>query len=497
MFSDLFDKNNNPSARKIATNNALVEKVKTYTSWMPVSTGIAERLWIIKHDLSDYPKQCKFCEAKITTFRSWSEGYKSNFCNTSCSRKFSLSLLPIKEIQAKIVKSKKEIQDKRIETSIDRYGVAYPWQNKEIKNRALDKKKLKTGLAWISQLEQHGLNPKFSNSDYVHSRSKLLVSCKTCNTEFALSRFASTSGNVSLRCPTCRNPKVSIGQYEVNEFIKSFGFLTRLNDRQVLAPMEMDIYVESINLGIEYDGLYWHSERGRPDIKNALTKKLEKISNKNIKTLMINDSDWVNHQEIVKSRISSALGKNTRIFARTLTCKQINKKEAITFLNANHLQGSVGCTYAYGLFNNLELIGVMTFGKPRFAKCQFEMLRYASKVNCNIVGGGSKLLRHFVKAINPTSIITYSDNRWGDGNFYNKLGFKSSGQTGLGYFYVSTSGQIVSRNQAQKHKLPKWLKAFDESMTEHDNMLNAGFSRVWTPGSSRWIYRPALNVNLN
>lgn len=61
----------------------------------------------------------------------------------------------------------------------------------------------------------------------------------------------------------------------------------------------------------------------------------------------------------------------------------------------------------------------MTFGKLRknvnnkYKEHCFEMIRFVNKCNHNIIGGASKLLKHFIKTISPKEIISYSDNRWG------------------------------------------------------------------------------------
>lgn len=49
-------------------------------------------------------------------------------------------------------------------------------------------------------------------------------------------------------------------QEEICSIIKSYGIDALLNDRQVLKPAELDIYVPSKKLAIEYDGMYWHSD---------------------------------------------------------------------------------------------------------------------------------------------------------------------------------------------------------------------------------------------
>lgn len=486
MFQELFDKNGVPSSRKITQNPDLVKLVKQKTIWVNETAGIAERLWLLSHQLTNYPKQCKICSKSITAFRSWTDGYKADYCSKSCAR--TVIKLPRQKM------SKEDIQEKRINTSRQKYGVDYPWQSPEIITRKIANSRLKLAEIWQNQLLQHNIIPLFNLQDYLDNRQKLPVKCSICNTEFQLSRFTNIAQKI-VRCPSCFTPKASKSQHEIAEFIKSFGIQVQLNCRSKIHPYEIDIYIPECNVGIEYDGLYWHSERGRPDIKEALTKKLEKIQSTNLQIIMVNEYDWQNSQDIVKSRIASILGKNKRVFARNTTVKKISKKDASTFLKINHLQGTVGCSSAYGLFYSEKLIAVMTFGKPRFAKAEYELLRYASKMGINIVGGGSKLLNAFILDTKPSSIISYADKRWGNGKIYEKMGFEFDGNTGLGFFYVSSNGHIVTRSKAQKHKLKKLLDNFDGTKSEQENMNLAGYSRFWTPGNSRWILKmPTINL---
>ena len=48
---------------------------------------------------------------------------------------------------------------------------------------------------------------------------------------------------------------------EIVNFIKSLNIKVDENNTTILNGKELDIYIPSHNVAIEYDGLYWHSEQ--------------------------------------------------------------------------------------------------------------------------------------------------------------------------------------------------------------------------------------------
>jgi hypothetical protein len=66
----------------------------------------------------------------------------------------------------------------------------------------------------------------------------------------------------------------------------------------------------------------------------------------------------------------------------------------------------------------------MTFSKPRFNRnYKYELVRFASKLGTQVIGGASKLLKYFEINYNPKSIISYADRRYSNGKLYYALGF--------------------------------------------------------------------------
>ena len=162
--------------------------------------------------------------------------------------------------------------------------------------------------------------------------------------------------------------------------------------------------------------------------------KTEKCLERGIRLVHIFEDEWKEKREIVKDRIRSILGiDQTGIFARKCIVKDIDSKTANVFLNANHLQGCCNSSIRYGLFHNDELVAVMTFGKPRFNKnYDWELVRYASRIGCHIVGGASKLLARFRKE-HSGSIVSYDDRRYSDDNLYERMGFMQVGGSTTNY----------------------------------------------------------------
>lgn len=75
------------------------------------------------------------------------------------------------------------------------------------------------------------------------------------------------------------------------------------NDKKVLNGKELDIYIPSKNLAIEYNGLYWHSDKAtleKNDIPNKETRmyakyrhieKTKLCKEKNIRLIHIFEDD--------------------------------------------------------------------------------------------------------------------------------------------------------------------------------------------------------------
>ena len=95
----------------------------------------------------------------------------------------------------------------------------------------------------------------------------------------------------------------------------------------------------------------------------------------------------------------------------------------------------------------------------------------------------------FKKVYNPSSILTYADLRFGDGNAYEKSGFVFQKTTHPNYWYfIKDSYNFESRIKYQKHKLSKLLPTFDIKKTEYENMSMNGYMRIYDCGNNIFLW---------
>jgi len=297
--------------------------------------------------------------------------------------------------------------------------------------------------------------------------------CVKCNTEF---EDDIDSGRIP-RCPQCYPYFYSKFEEEVLTFCKQYYPNLIENDRSILNGRELDIYIPEINIAIECNGLYWHSELNGKDKEYHLNKTIE-CKEKGVNLIQIFEDEWYNKQDIVKSILLAKFGKiKNKIYARKCIVKEINKKESDDFLFENHLQGEINGK-TIGLYYNDELVSVLTYGKPRFnKKYDIEILRFCNKKNTVVIGGLSKL----IKKLNG-SIISYCDLRYSNGKGYESAGFTYLKTSDPNYWYIKNKKRY-SRQKFQKNKLFDKLEYFDSTLTEKENMLINGYNILWDCGN--------------
>jgi len=350
-----------------------------------------------------------------------------------------------------------------------------------------DKRNL-TNLQFYEKSElTHSNKYDYSLTNYTSSKIKVDIICEEHGTY-------SQTPNDHLNgkgCPKC-GLKYDKSETEVKDFIKSLGVNFISNDKSIIKPFELDIYIPSHNITIEYNGLYWHSELFK-DNKYHLNKTNKCLEN-GIKLIHIFEDEWVNKKDIVKSRISNMLGLNeNRIYARKCEVKNVLVKEKTKFLNDNHIQGAVGSKINLGLYYNNELVSLMTFGdlrrslgsKPKNGN--YELIRFCNKINTSVIGGASKLFKNFTLNNRPIDIISYADRRWSQGSLYDTLGFNFIHNSKPNYFYVF-KGNRVNRFKFRKSELLK--EGFDVNKTEHEIMLERKLYRIYDCGTM--LYKKTL-----
>ena len=290
-------------------------------------------------------------------------------------------------------------------------------------------------------------------------------------------------------CKACHPSDIapfSKEELELFEFVKSiYDGPVYHNSRSVIAPLELDIYIPEKKLAIEFNGLFWHSELWKD--KNYHLSKTKMCEEKGIRLIHIFEDEWWYKKDICKSIIASSLGiYRERIPARKCKVRECGLKEAQDFLDKNHLQGYSSSSKRLGLYYNNELVSILTFSKPRFSKeYDWEIIRFANKLNTSIVGSFSKLMKAFKET---GSVVTYSDRRLFTGDVYRNNGFDELTPTSPSYFYTNER-ERVSRYSMQKKKLIQKYPE-DIELSEHEIAHKHGWYRIYDCGHWKFERRP-------
>lgn len=119
-------------------------------------------------------------------------------------------------------------------------------------------------------------------------------------------------------CPKCTT-KQSKPETEIIEFIKTFYNGTIEQSNRNIVPsrykgryMELDIYLPEINKAIEFNGSYYHTnkkakEQGWNSIKEKHDYKSNECFKKGITLLHIDEDDWDNNKENIKTLIKALI----------------------------------------------------------------------------------------------------------------------------------------------------------------------------------------------
>ena len=410
-----------------------------------------------------------------------------------------------------------EIKTKIKETLLNRYGVDNISQDEETKIKIKETVLKKHGVNNISQSEEiknkiketnfskygvHHPNQRHITTDNIEKlNSKEWLHEEHINNSKSLTQIAKelqvTVTTVSRKMDEFKIEKQyyfsSTFEYDIINFIKTLLPTDEVitNTRTIIPPFELDIFIPSHNVAIECDGLYWHSELVNNN-KNYHIQKTNTCNDNGIKLIHIFENEWNLKQDIVMSRLATIINSPLyKIHARKCLVKTISSHEGYEFLNNNHIQGGIKSEISQGLYYDNELVAVMTFGKTRYnKKYQYELIRFANKLNTSVIGGASKLFKNFIKQYNPDSVISYSDKRWNTGKVYKNLNFTFSHQSPPNYWYFKNNDfQLLSRIQFQKHKLKDKLEIFDPKLTEWQNMVNNGYNRIWDCGNDVFIWK--------
>lgn len=342
----------------------------------------------------DYPMQSQEIREKsrITNL----EKYGFSYASQSEEVKYKIRETSLEKYGFEHATQSQLVKDATIKTNYEKYGVKFATQLPEIQDKILNTK-IKKGIIKVfdgKSMEQIAKEKDIPYSTFVKN-------VRTHGIDFAMSM----------------EPHENVLEKQMSNILDSIPI--NYTEHNIINKRKTDFVIEDKKIIVEVNGNFWHSDC-------VLDKKYHQIKRQNYldagyRTLFFMENEVENKSNIVKSILCNTLGISQKIFARKCDKSIVDKKTGNQFLQDNHLMGK-GSGIMYGLFYNNELISILQVKSKKGS--DYEISRFCSKLNYSIVGGFSSLLSFFEKEINPDSVKTYIDLRYGNGIYLPKFGFK-------------------------------------------------------------------------
>lgn len=319
-------------------------------------------------------------------------------------------------------------------------------------------------------------------------RAQAIVQCQCVNCGTILERRVSLLLRGISTCHIC-DKSTSSQQKDIARWVRSLGVEVTLGDRTQLRPREIDIWVPSAKLGIEYHSLYWHSSPpGDSARRLAHAEKYQAAKTKGIRLMQVYEDEWARRPHAVQHMVLGALGMLLRVGARELTPAIIVAPAADRFYEKYHIQGATKATYHYALLGSTgEPLAVMSFASRRSARGvahrdgQWELARFATALR--VPGAASRLWAAFRRDHNPTGVVTYCDHRYFDGRTYGALGMEAKSLR-VDYEYV-WRGERWRKSFGVKANLCRLLEVEpNRDTTEAELAERIGARRLWNAGKT-------------
>lgn len=326
-----------------------------------------------------------------------------------------------------------------------------------------------------------------------------------CKDHGGFNTTAHAMRTMTFGCPKCVNNRTSRYETQIMDFVQKLGLEAEQSVWSVLpkspagGAQEIDIWVPERGVGIELHGLHFHAQT-EDNPRRRHREKWEAAQQIDIQLVQIFQDEWVYRRDAVENRLRAILGVAPRRYARKMTVETQSGVdcEAVSFLERWHTQGAGRrAAMYYVLRYEGEVFAAMSAHRVMGSDTRWEISRFASRGV--VVGGFSRLLQAFIRAVRPSEILSYCDLRYGDGHGYEALGFEYERTTDPDWWWLPSKntkkrvGRQVS--QAKKiHRTPELevVRQANPAIDGDTVALVAGWRRIYGVGSH--LYRLRIDT---
>jgi len=314
--------------------------------------------------------------------------------------------------------------------------------------------------------------------------------CSQCSHEWTAYVYNRTNKKRPQGCPECaKGATASRGEKQIIEFLSQNSVLDivthKIINNKEGRKFEIDIFIPHLNIGIEFNGIYYHSEKFVD--KKYHFNKFKTCQENNIQLIQIWEDDWFKSRETIKQMLLNQLNKNIEYCPlEKTTIKKIEEAEAIKFFSDNYPQKVLNASLYIGLLNEKRKLIAVVAVQERKSKKGLNISCFVSEYNSS--NNFAKLISYIEKHYDFEYLTAISDNCIDNNELYINNGFKFKEHISPDYTYFAKKQYREDKTKYSKNKFKNDLNLeyFDKMNEEELAELN-GFLKVYDAGKTKWV----------
>lgn len=308
----------------------------------------------------------------------------------------------------------------------------------------------------------------------VYDKKKFLWQCP-CGNDYK-SRVESVLNSKHRVCPDClAKLGTSSGEKDLADFVLSLCDEDDVvfNGRKILSGQELDIYIPSKKIAIEYNGLYWHSEKFKE--KRYHYNKWKTCQEKGVELISIWEDDWENRESAVKHMLKKKMGflEQKERINPTVDIREIERQEKKSFTEKYSIAKIPLVSRDFGVFQDDELLAVFSLSLLN-GKTTVNFGSYAEKCDMSFCSSDiMNFVKDYARKENVKEISVVIDNSFSDMKKILDRDFNTVTYLDLNFSYI-VQKKRVSRSSSRKfteEEKSNLLKIYDCGTTKYSYFL--------------------------
>ena len=362
-----------------------------------------------------------------------------------------------------------EIKRKAIDTNLRKLGVEYPMQSKEIleKSKQTYLKNFGTTNISNSHLSQETVNIVSTKENFI----EFLKDKK----DYTAHELADTLGMTyegivkALNRHNCWDYIIKGETQAQRELKQVYPQLT--TTRQIIPPYEIDLFDQKHNVGVEYNGIYWHCDKFKDMFYHQVKSNLAKERGVFLYNIFEHEWNDMRKRPIIISHLNILFNVNVaKIDIQNCKIEEIGTPITNVFLHENHLNGKCNSDINIALKYKQNIVFVMGF--KSFANDKYELQRIGFQKNVQIHNAEKFVFEYFWNKYKPNNVITYADCGKIQDKAFVDMGFNLIKQTPPNYIWIN----------------PNKAKIVYEHFPEQE-MREKGFYKLFDCGQYLWEFK--------